>query len=83
MTMAQLQQKEEKGNALRVFQVTSGDYFVESSKGKVCYRVSIDNGNSACTCGDYNGNIQNDKELCMQTYARSNEVLRDRPEAQT
>ena len=70
MTMAQLQQKEEKGNALRVFQVASGDYFVESSKGKVCYRVSIDNGNSTCTCGDYNGNVQNDKSfVCKHMLA--------------
>ncbi|MCX5814179.1 MAG: SWIM zinc finger family protein [Proteobacteria bacterium] len=63
MTMAQLQQKEEKGNTLRVFQVTSGDYYVESSKGKVCYRVSLDNNDSGCTCGDYNSNIQNDKNF--------------------
>ena len=60
MTMTQLQQKEERSAALKVFQVTSGDYYVESSKGKVCYRVSLDNGNSACTCGDFNGNIQRD-----------------------
>lgn len=68
MTMAQLQQKEEKGSSLKVFQVTSGDYYVESSEGKVCYRVSLDT--RTCTCGDYAGNVANDKDfVCKHMLA--------------
>ncbi|HPC67685.1 MAG TPA: SWIM zinc finger family protein [Syntrophorhabdaceae bacterium] len=60
MTVAQLQQKEKKSSSLRVFQLSLNDYYVESSRGKVCYRVVINNGQSSCTCGDYNSNIQKD-----------------------
>ncbi|MCX8110155.1 MAG: SWIM zinc finger domain-containing protein [Syntrophorhabdaceae bacterium] len=70
MTVTQLQQREGRSSNLRVFQVASGDYYVESSKGKVCYRVILDNDQSSCTCGDYNSNIQKDKNfICKHIIA--------------
>jgi hypothetical protein len=41
-----------KAETLKVFQVDEGQYYVESSEGKVCYRVSL-NGTKTCACGDF------------------------------
>jgi hypothetical protein len=44
------------GHQLKVIQINDEEYFVESSKGKVCYRVSICPEGHSCTCGDFAAN---------------------------
>jgi hypothetical protein len=60
MTAQELQKRNEKAQKLRVIQVDDGSYFVESSEGKICYRVSMDDGEVSCTCGDFARNIRQD-----------------------
>ena len=45
---------------LRVIQVGDDDYYVESSKGKICYKVSFGPDGHYCTCGDFTMNIKKD-----------------------
>jgi hypothetical protein len=43
MTAKELQKRNEKSQHLRVVQVDDQTYYVESSEGKICYRVSFGN----------------------------------------
>lgn len=38
---------------LRVIQIGADDYYVESSKGKVCYRVTLGPSGHSCACADF------------------------------
>ncbi len=53
MTAKELQKRNEKSQHLRVIQVDDSNFYVESSEGKVCYRVSFDNDQQTCSCGDF------------------------------
>jgi len=63
MTAQELQKRNEKAQKLRVIQVDDGSYFVESSEGKICYRVSMEEGEVSCTCGDFARNIRQDQNF--------------------
>ena len=52
MTAAQMEQNNNKGNGLHVFPAGNDNYMVESSRGKIFYKVFL-NGSRTCTCGDY------------------------------
>ena len=61
-----------KAEALKVFQVDAGQYYVESSEGKVCYKVSL-NGTKTCACGDFAIHAPKDPEfVCKHILAVSN-----------
>ena len=63
MTAQELQKRNERAQKLRVIQVDDGSYFVESSEGKICYRVMIEDGEVSCTCGDFARNIRQDQNF--------------------
>jgi hypothetical protein len=52
MTTQEAQQRNGKAQNLRVFKVDN-TFYVESSEGKVCYSITIDNKGVVCSCGDY------------------------------
>jgi hypothetical protein len=60
MTTADLSQRNNKSNGLKVFKTQDDQYYVESSEGKICYRVSGNNGSKSCSCGDYTNGIAKD-----------------------
>jgi hypothetical protein len=60
MTTTELQKRNEKSQHLRVVQVDEATYYVESSEGKICYRVSLDDEKQSCTCGDFARGIKAD-----------------------
>ena len=53
MTAKELQKRNEKSQHLRVVQVDEGQFYVESSEGKICYRVLLEGDKVSCTCGDF------------------------------
>ncbi len=62
MTTQELQKRNEKAQQLRVIQVDDGVwYYVESSEGKICYKVCFVNESEVfCTCGDFARGSKND-----------------------
>jgi len=60
MTAKELQKRNEKSQHLRVVQVDDQTYYVESSEGKICYRVSFEGDKQVCTCGDFSRGIKSD-----------------------
>jgi hypothetical protein len=61
-----------KAEGLKVFQIDEGQYYVESSEGKVCYKVSL-NGTKTCACGDFAIHAPKDPEfVCKHILATSN-----------
>jgi len=60
MTTKEQVQRESKSNGLRVFKTADDQYYVESSEGKIAYRVSGSNGSKSCSCGDYTNKIEKD-----------------------
>lgn len=50
----QIQRRNEKAQNLRVIQADETSYYVESEEGKICYKVSYQDGKeNYCTCGDF------------------------------
>jgi hypothetical protein len=60
MTAKELQKRNEKSQHLRVVKVDDSMFYVESSEGKICYRVSFEGDKQVCTCGDYTRSIKTD-----------------------
>ena len=60
MTAKELQKRNEKSQHLRVVQVDDSMFYVESSEGKICYRVSFEGEKQVCTCGDFSRGIKSD-----------------------
>jgi hypothetical protein len=60
MTAKELQKRNEKSQHLRVVQVDDSMFYVESSEGKICYRVSFEGDKQVCTCGDFSRGIKAD-----------------------
>jgi hypothetical protein len=48
-----LAKRDIKSQNLRVFSIDKDYYFVESSEGKICYKVHLNNGTSTCSCADF------------------------------
>ena len=57
MTAQELARKNGKASELKVFRVADGQYFVESSKNNICYKVTVDNGAKGCTCPDFQKHV--------------------------
>lgn len=69
MTSTQIEQKINKGNNLNVFPAGDNNFMVESSQGKIFYKVFL-NGSRTCTCADYVNNVQKDPGfLCKHILA--------------
>jgi hypothetical protein len=60
MTAKELQKRNEKSQHLRVVQVDDEQYYVESSEGKICYRVLLEDDKANCTCGDFTRGVKGD-----------------------
>ena len=74
MTATQMEQKNNKGNGLIVFPAGNDNYMVESSQGKIFYKVFL-NGSRTCTCADYVNNVQKDPDfLCKHILAAIGQV---------
>jgi hypothetical protein len=63
MTAKELQKRNEKSQHLRVIQVDEDTYYVESSEGKICYRVMFEGDTITCTCGDFSRGIKADNNF--------------------
>ena len=66
MTTNELSARNAKANGLRVFQTGQGQYYVENSQGKICYKVCMSNGTRSCTCGDFTSNGQKDPNFACK-----------------
>ena len=53
MTTAEVVKRNQKAESLKVYQSDVTDFFVESSDGKILYRVFFDGDTNHCTCPDY------------------------------
>jgi hypothetical protein len=60
MTANELKQRQARSESLRVIQVDEDQFWVESSEGKICYRVLFEGDKVSCTCGDYTRGIKAD-----------------------
>jgi hypothetical protein len=80
MTAKEIQKRNVKSNQLKVMLSNNGQYFVESSKGKILYNVSMVGDDKSCTCGDYAKNHKNDPAfvckhiLAVKNSAPENEI---------
>jgi hypothetical protein len=75
MTKNQVQQRSERSQNLKVFQVNKETFYVESSEGKICYRVTFEDEGCECTCGDFSRNSKNDPNFkCKHILAVFNAV---------
>jgi hypothetical protein len=75
MTAKELQKRNEKSQHLRVVQIDEQTYYVESSEGKICYRVSFEGDKQVCTCGDYTRGIKTDQSFrCKHIISVYNSV---------
>ena len=73
MTEKELAERNQRAENLKVFQVALGNYFVESSKGHICYKVGVNNGTKVCTCSDYHNNVPKDPGfMCKHILAAMN-----------
>lgn len=63
MTTQETQKRQARAESLKVLKSEDGQYFVESSNGKILYHVSRHKDNFVCTCGDYSHNIKLDAEF--------------------
>ena len=71
MTQTAIEQRSERSQNLKVFRVDDSRFFVESSEGKICYKVSLKD--KRCTCGDFAANIQKDPKFrCKHLIAVMN-----------
>ena len=69
MTAQEIQKRNGKAQKLRVIQVDDENFYVESSEGKICYRVVICNDDISCTCGDFARNQKDPKFRCKHLLA--------------
>ncbi len=70
MTAKELARKNGKASSLKVFKVAEGQYFVESSKNNICYKVTADQASRGCTCPDFQKNVgKNASYVCKHIMA--------------
>lgn len=63
MTAIELQQRLGNAQKLRVFQADPATFYVESSAGNFCYRVSCNDQTLNCNCKDFTKHIERDQEF--------------------
>ncbi len=76
MTTKSVQKRNGRAQELRVFKANDdGEFYVESSKGQVCYKVRYENGKEdkyTCTCGNYSHNSKSNNYICKHILAIQN-----------
>jgi len=78
MTAKEIQKRNVKANQLKVMQSEDGQFFVESSKGKILYNATMAGDDKSCTCGDYAKNHKKDPAfVCKHILAVENSVTDD------
>ena len=63
MVTTEIQKRNQKAQKLQVLETDDGQYFVESSDGKILYRVSIEDDQVSCMCGDFAKRSKNDSDF--------------------
>ena len=77
MKPKEIQKRDPKDENLRVLQTEDGSYFVESSGGKILYRVTLNNLETSCTCEEFAKNTKKNLEFqCRHIMAVLNCALR-------
>ena len=75
MTANELKQRQARSESLRVIQVDEDQFWVESSEGKICYRVLFEGDKVSCTCGDYTRGVKADGNFrCKHVISVFNSV---------
>jgi len=75
MTAKEIQKRNVRADQLRVMQSDDGQFFVESSRGKILYNVILAENEKSCTCGDFAKNSKNDPGFkCKHILAVENSV---------
>jgi hypothetical protein len=75
MAKNQLQERSQRASNLKVYQINDDAFFVDSSEGKICYRVILSDEITNCTCGDYSRNSKADAEFkCKHILAVFNAI---------
>ena len=78
MTATEAAKRNEKSQWLRVWQMDSTNFYVESEDGKIAYRTSVTDDGFSCTCGDFMSRSKNDPEFrCKHILAVMNSIPRD------
>jgi predicted nucleic acid-binding Zn finger protein len=73
MTAKELQKRNERAQHLKVLQAEEGNFYVESSEGKILYKVVISDDKEFCSCGDYARNVKVDPNFrCKHLLAVQN-----------
>ncbi|MBA3010044.1 MAG: hypothetical protein FP812_07385 [Desulfobacula sp.] len=73
MTAKEIQARNMKADQLKVLQSEDGQFFVESSKGKILYNIVMAENFKSCTCGDYAKNHKTDPAfVCKHILAVEN-----------
>jgi hypothetical protein len=74
MTAKEIQKRNVKADQLRVMQ-SEEQFFVESSRGKILYNVTLNENDKSCTCGDFAKNHKKDPAfVCKHILAVENSV---------
>ena len=77
MSPKEIQKRNVKAENLKVLQSEDGQFFVESEKARVLYRVVLGDDGNTCTCGDFSTGIRRDKNhQCKHILAVINAIPR-------
>ena len=73
MTAQEIQKRNERAQQLRVLKLNKDVFYVESEKGKICYKVVFSDIEMSCTCPDFIKNSRNDPNFhCKHLIALLN-----------
>ena len=75
MTTQEVQKRNQKAETLKVYQTDTDNFFVESSDGKILYRITFDGNTTNCTCPDYISRSKSDTNFrCKHILAVADSV---------
>jgi predicted nucleic acid-binding Zn finger protein len=76
MTAKEIQKRNERAQQLKALQTEDGNFYVESSEGKILYRVFLNEQDALeCSCGDFARGIKNDPYFkCKHIWAVESSV---------
>ena len=72
MTAKEMQRRNGRAQQLRVIQVAEGNYFVESSDGKIAYKAALNGDKAFCTCLDFHKHSNDPDFRCKHLFAIMN-----------
>lgn len=77
MTAKEIAKRNERAEFLRVLQSEDGQFFVESSEGKILYSVALNDEGTTCPCGDFARNVKKDENFrCKHILSVMNAIPR-------